>query len=167
MSDEVSARWALPLLQPGQAQKEMFHNEALTALDLLAQAAVLSAGVNTPPDDPTQGDCWLVGDSPEGDWTDYAGYLAGWTAGGWRFVAPRDGMTAWVAAENVFARYADGTWRIGDWPAATLSVGGNNVVGPRQGAIADPAGGSVIDAESRAALAAILDAMRAHGLIEN
>ena len=27
MTDTETARWALPLLQPGQAQKEMFHNE--------------------------------------------------------------------------------------------------------------------------------------------
>jgi hypothetical protein len=167
MSDEVTARWALPLLQSGQAQKEMFHNEALAALDLLAQGAVLSAGANSPPADPAEGECWLVGDSPDGAWAGHSGKLAGWTAGGWRFVAPRDGMTAWVAAEGVYARYAEGVWRIGELPVATLTVAGHQVVGARQGAIPDPAGGSVIDAESRAALAAILAAMRAHGLIEN
>ena len=32
-----TARWALPLLEAGQAQKEMTHNEALQRLDLLAQ----------------------------------------------------------------------------------------------------------------------------------
>ena len=32
MSDETSARLELPLLAPGQAQKEMTHNEALTTL---------------------------------------------------------------------------------------------------------------------------------------
>ena len=37
---ERSARFALPLLQPGQAQKEVFHNEALTAVALLIEAAV-------------------------------------------------------------------------------------------------------------------------------
>lgn len=167
MSDETSARWALPLLQPGQAQKEMFHNEALAALDLLSQAAVLGAGVNSPPDDPAEGACWLVGDSPDGAWAGHPGQLAGWTAGGWRFVAPRDGMTAWVAADGVYALYAEGDWRIGVLPVAMLTVGGSQVVGARQGAIPDPAGGSVIDTESRAALVAILAAIRAHGLIEN
>jgi len=167
MSDDVTARWALPLLQPGQAQKEMFHNEAIAAIDLLAQAAVLSASESSPPDAPAAGDCWLVGDSPDGAWAGRAGYLAGWTAGGWRFVAPRDGMTLWVADAGVFARCADGAWLFGDWPLASVMVDGNQVVGARGGAIADPAGGSVIDAESRGALVAILGALRAHGLIEN
>lgn len=167
MSDDVSARWALPLLQPGQAQKEMFHNEALVALDLIAQAAVLSAGDDSPPGDPAEGDCWLVGDSPAGAWAGHAGQLAGWTAGGWRFVVPRDGMTLWIVADGLFARYGDGAWRIGDYPATSVTIAGNRVLGERQGAIANPAGGSVIDAESRAALGAILTALRAHGLIEN
>jgi hypothetical protein len=39
------------------------------------------------------------------------------------------------------------------------------VVGPRQAAVAAPSGGTVIDAESRTALVAILAALRAHGLI--
>ena len=32
MTDETSARTGLPLLQPGQAQKEMGHNEALALI---------------------------------------------------------------------------------------------------------------------------------------
>ena len=167
MSDEVSARWALPLLQPGQAQKEMFHNEALASLDLLAQAAVLSAGETSPPDDPDEGDCWLVGDSPDGAWAGHGGELAGWTAGGWRFVVPRDGMMVWVVADGLFARRSEGDWRIGDFPIAAVIIEGSQVLGARQGAISNPSGGTVTDTESRAALGAILAAMRAHGLIEN
>lgn len=30
---DTSARFALPLILPGQAQKEIFHNEALALLD--------------------------------------------------------------------------------------------------------------------------------------
>ena len=37
---ESTARLALPLIAPGQAQKEVSHNEALAALDLLVQAQV-------------------------------------------------------------------------------------------------------------------------------
>ncbi len=167
MSDDTSARWSLPLLQPGQAQKEVFHNEALAALDLLAQPAVTSAGGNSPPGDPAPGDCWIVGDSPVGAWAGHADELAGWTAGGWRFVAPRDGMLIWVADEGVFARRADGAWAYGDFPLSSVTVAGSQVVGPRRPAIADPSGGAASDAESRTAIVAILGALRAHGLIEN
>ena len=43
MSDDSTARLALPFLAPGQAQKELYHNEALSRLDLLVQTVVLSA----------------------------------------------------------------------------------------------------------------------------
>jgi hypothetical protein len=49
MSDERTPRLALPLLQPGQAQKETTHNEALAVLDLVVQASVLAVGTNVPP----------------------------------------------------------------------------------------------------------------------
>jgi len=39
------------------------------------------------------------------------------------------------------------------------------VVGPQEAAIAAPSGGSAVDVEARAALGAILDALRGHGLI--
>jgi hypothetical protein len=53
----------------------------------------------------------------------------------------------------------------GDIPAQSFSVGGVQVVGSQQAAIADPSGGGTIDAEARAALAALLVAARTHGLI--
>ena len=40
-----TARWALPLLEAGQAQKEMGHNEALAAIDLLMTTAVLAVRI--------------------------------------------------------------------------------------------------------------------------
>lgn len=36
MSD-ATARFAFPLIAPGQAQKELFHNEALARVDALLQ----------------------------------------------------------------------------------------------------------------------------------
>lgn len=39
MSMETTARLGLPLLAPGQAQKELFHNEALALVDAATQAA--------------------------------------------------------------------------------------------------------------------------------
>lgn len=44
-------------------------------------------------------------------------------------------------------------------------IGGVQVVGARRPAIGDPSGGTTIDAEARAALTAILGALRTHGLI--
>ena len=41
---DTSARLNLPLLAPGQAQKELYHNEALTLIDLAVQASVVTVG---------------------------------------------------------------------------------------------------------------------------
>jgi len=46
-----------------------------------------------------------------------------------------------------------------------VQIGANVVLGPQQTAIADPSGGSTVDAEARTAIGSILTAMRTHGLI--
>lgn len=166
MSDERSPRLALPLLQPGQAQKEIDHNEALALLDIAVQAVVRGVGLDTPPADPAPGECWIVGAAPIGVWAGHAGALAGWTAGGWRFVAPAPGMIAWSMADNLPARYESGAWRLGEIRAARVLVGGVQVIGARQPAIADPAGGASVDGEARDTLRTVLVALREHGLID-
>jgi hypothetical protein len=63
--------------------------------------------------------------------------------------------------------YRSGTWQIGTIRGSTLEIGGLQVVGERQPGIASPAGGKTIDAEARAAVSVLLEAMRRHGLIES
>ncbi|HEX8388428.1 MAG TPA: DUF2793 domain-containing protein [Sphingomonas sp.] len=165
MEDEDTPRLGLPLLRAGQAQKEVMHNEALAALDLLVQAGVESIGSNAPPADPVAGRAWIIGSDPQGAWAGRAHMVAGWTDAGWRFATPVGGMTAWVAAERLPARFIDGGWRLGDVHATRLLVGGVPVLGSRRAAIAEPEGGAVVDAEARARINMILAAMRDHGLI--
>lgn len=161
----VTARFALPLLSAGQAQKELYHNEALTLLDTLAQPSAISAGETTPPEDPAPGECWIVGAAPEGAWSGRAESLAIWTGGGWRFVNPREGMAVWIGDVGMTAHYRSGEWETGVVRAATVMIGNEQVVGMRQAPIASPDGGSVTDIESRTAIADILSALRLHGLI--
>lgn len=162
---DATARIALPLLQPGQAQKEMYHNEALARLDMTAQAAVLAADTDAPPSDPSPGDCWIIGGSPSGAWTGHADALACWSESGWRFVSPFEGMRAWVADSHAFALFSGGAWRVGE-AYGRLIVDGVQVVGPQADAIEDPFGGSTVDAEAREAISAILAALREHGLVD-
>lgn len=165
MSDNQTARLALPMLQPGQAQKELYHNEALALIDLSVQATVANVGQNVPATTPQFGESWIVGAAPTGVWASCANHLAGWTTGGWRFVAPFAGMRVWSLADGVEARFAAGSWTLGDTRAARLLIGGTQVVGGQQAAIALPTGGTVIDAEARATINTILVTIRAHGLI--
>lgn len=166
MTDETTARLALPLLQPGQAQKELYHNEALALLDIAAQAVVEAVGVDTPPASPTLGACWVVGGAPNGGWTGQAQAIAGWTSGGWRFVAAREGMLVWNRSEGQPSRFDGVGWRSGELRGRVLMIGGDQVVGARRPAIAEPAGGTHIDSEVRATVTAILAALRTHGLIQ-
>lgn len=166
MTDETTARLALPLLQPGQAQKELYHNEALALLDLAVHATVEAVGVDTPPVEPGLGACWIVGSAADGPWTGHINAIAGWTSGGWRFVPPHDGMTVWSRADAQAIRFDAGRWQSGVLSGASLKIEGKQVVGARRAAIDDPAGGPTVDAGARMAIDAILSALREHGLIE-
>lgn len=158
-------RLALPFLQPGQAQKEFFHNEALRRLDLTVAAAVEAVAANTPPASPSDGQCFILGAAPTGAWAGQAKALAGYADGGWRFVAPLAGMSAFDKASGQTAVFDGTAWAVGTLSAAKLMVGANQVVGARGAAVAGPSGGTTVDAEARAALGAILDRLRTHGLI--
>ncbi len=164
MTDDT-ARLSLPLLHVAQAQKEMTHNEALTRIDLLLHGCVTGVAEDTPPAAPDVGQCWIVGDTPTGAWAGRTGQVAGWTAGGWRFVVPRDGMTLWWAGGETTATFRGTRWHPGEVRAARLVIGGTAVVGAQQPEIIGPAGGISVDSECRAVLERVLDALRGHGLI--
>jgi hypothetical protein len=162
---ESTARFGLPFILPGQAQKEVFHNEALAALDGLIHPAVSGAAAS-PPANQEEGACWIVAAPASGEWANQAGRLALRTAGGWRFLAPVMGMSVWDAGAG-HARHWSGTgWSDGRVPVAGIMVGGEQVVGPRLGPVPSPSGGTTIDVEARAAVAAIIVALKTHGLID-
>lgn len=163
---ERSARFALPLLQPGQAQKEVFHNEALTAVDLLLEAAVEGPPSAAPPATPEIGQCWIVAAGASGAWTGHEDRIAGWTAGGWRFLEPQPGTRVWDKAAGVWLYWNGSQWSDGSLPAAALVIAGRQVVGFRQPAVPSPSGGTTIDTEARAAVSSIIVALRTHGLID-
>ena len=74
-------------------------------------------------------------------------------------------MASIVAATQ--ARFSDGEWEIGVVDASSVRINGEQVLSNRHPAIPDAAGGSVVDTEARSTLAAILAALRQHGLIES
>jgi Protein of unknown function (DUF2793) len=162
---DTSDRLALPLIAPGQAQKEMTHNEALARLDIMVQPVVQAVAPAFVPVSPTLGQCWIVGVGATGAWSGHDGALAAWTAGGWRFVTAFEGMTAWSIADAMIVIRRGATWLIGQVNAQQIRINNVPLLTVQQSAIATPAGGSLIDGESRAAIAAILSALRTHGLI--
>lgn len=162
---ELTPRLGFPLLASGQAQKDVTHNEALALADALVQPVVEAVAPAAIPVSPEPGQCWIVGGGAGGVWVGHDHAIACWTEGGWRFVMSRVGMSAWSLADSLPARREANGWTVGQCAASALRIAGDQVVGARQPAIAAATGGSVVDMEVRAAVAAILDALRAHGLI--
>lgn len=163
---EASARHELPFIMPGQAQKELFHNEALARVDRLLHAAVEEPPIPTPPPERVPGQCWIVAPGATGEWTGRLYSLAIATEGGWRFAAPVPGMLVWNKAAGHWLYWTGAGWSTGEIPAAKLTVGGLQVVGPRQPAVPSPSGGTIIDVEARAAVAALIVALKTHGLVD-
>lgn len=140
----TSPRHALPLLFAGQAQKEVFVNEALALADALLHPAV-EGEINDPPVTPAEGESWLVGAMPTGAWEGRAGALACFQAGNWIFAAPRDGMAALDRSTGQRILFRSGWQR----PATP----------------AEPVGGATVDLEARAAIVDLIGALVAGGFL--
>lgn len=161
----TSDRFGLPLLQAGQAQKELTHNEALALIDMLLHPRVESAMLTAPPSGAAVGQCWIVASTATAEWSGYDGHLVCLTSGGWRLVAPRAGMRVSTADDGLTRTHDGSAWTLDAVRPDGFYAGGIRVVGARASAIVDPAGGSVVDAEARTVVGQILSAMRGHGLI--
>lgn len=147
MTSLQTGRHQLPMLAVSQAQKEITHNEALVLIDALLHMAIEGVSSAVPPVVDTDiGKCWLVGNAPTTAWTGQADTIAVYIGGGWRHIAPQDGMRIWNRSNGRHMFRIDGQWL--DGPA-----------------IANPSNGSVVDIEARTALAAILQYFRLIGLL--
>jgi hypothetical protein len=104
-------RASIPLLSASQAQKHVTHNDALIELDALLCCRVLDRDLSTPPGSPADGDAYLVHASPTGAWTGQAGNIAYCVDGAWRFAAPFEGLSLFVADEVTMLVYHSGSWQ--------------------------------------------------------
>lgn len=138
---------------------------ALQIIDALLCPLVEGAPSPEPPPSPIEGQCFIVAGSADGAWAGKDGCLAAFTDGGWRFVAPREGLSAVSRSSGETLLYRDGGWEAGIVRAQEVRIGGQVVVRGRQPAIAPPAGGTTMDAECRVTITALLAALQAHGLI--
>lgn len=138
-----SPRHGLPYLHPGQAQKEAFVNEALARLDALVHATVNDQRA-VPPADPEPGAAYLVAAGASGDWQGEEDSLAVFQGTHWLFQPPVRGASVRRLDSGQIWIFDDG------WSAA---------VEPNE-----PSGGVTIDSEARAAIAALVSALRHSGI---
>jgi len=143
--DTESARFGLPLLFSGQTQKEVYVNEAHAIMDALLHCAIEGVASSAPAG-PVDGMNWLIGDNAIGEWEGKSGSLACRQAGGWIYIAPRDGLQILNRATGQICRYFGG-WQ---FPARMNA----------------PTGGGVIDAEARDAIGQLILALQALGFAQ-
>ena len=120
MSDDHSARLALPYLAAGQMQKHVTLNEALTRLDALVQTVVVSRTATAQPGAPADGGLWILPVGATGaDWSMRpTGALVRAEGGGWTVVTAGDGLIALVEdADEVVVRHG------GDWAPLGARLG--------------------------------------------
>jgi hypothetical protein len=99
------------------------------------------------PATPEQGETWLVGAAPSGEWAGRTGWLACFQAGAWVFAEPRDGLRVLDRVTGQDIRYRSG-WQRPITPEA-------------------PTGGATVDTEARAAIAALVAALICAGILQD
>lgn len=142
--DTRTARFELPLLFAGQAQKEGYVNEMAARIDALLHLAV-EAELAVPPAAPGDGQAWLIAAAASGEWSGKTGQIAARQAGNWLYFNPRHGMRLFNRTTGQFIQFT-GAWAVPSRPAA-------------------PSGGAVVDAEARAAIAALLSSLTSAGIL--
>lgn len=123
MSEQVTGRHALPLLQPAQAQKHVTVNESLLRLDGLVNL-VLQGTARVQPPAVVEGACWGVGIGATGAWEGQAGRIAIGANGGWVFATPQRGQRAFLLDLGAEAVWDGQEWRGG---ALTLGLWGGGI----------------------------------------
>jgi Protein of unknown function (DUF2793) len=100
---------AMPYIDVGQSQKEVSHNEALNALDVLTQATVVNSSTTAPPGSPTLGQAWIVAATATGAWAGKEKQIAAWF-GAWKFYRPAKGWRVYDQALSKTFDYDGTAW---------------------------------------------------------
>lgn len=106
----TSTHLKLPFILPAQAGKHITHNEAIAALDTLAQLAVLDRDLAIPPASPAIGARYIVAGSPTGAWSGKTNHIATHDGSVWLFHAPEPGWLAFVLDENGLLAWSGSAW---------------------------------------------------------
>ena len=166
---DTTPRFALPFILPGQAQKELFHNEALARIDLALHPAVEGAPVADAARRRRR--TGSAGSSPRrgsGDW-ERARRPAGDVERG-RLAVRRAAAGNDRLEQGGGPAAAVGRHRSGGTGALVCAGPGRSTASRSSArarpAVPSPSGGTIIDEEARAAINALTAALMSHGLIE-
>lgn len=133
----------LPMLIPGQAQKEFFVNQAFAMIDSMSKRAVV-ASAQTPPENPIEGSSYRVIEPATGEWEGKEETIACYIAGAWQFLVPYDGMVVFDQTAGCIVHF-NASWRSAVAPASA-------------------SGGTHIDHEARLVLDELISALKNLGI---
>ncbi|WP_321382142.1 DUF2793 domain-containing protein [Rhizobium sp.] len=106
---DTTPRLALPYILPSQAQKHVTHNEALAILDAVTQL-VIENSLTSPPDSPSNGNCYWVLTSATGVWSGHDSAIAVWQDSVWAFLTPQTGWLAFFRNDNKLQFFSGAGW---------------------------------------------------------
>lgn len=102
-------------LSPTLAAEDVHPEHILFPLGIPA-----TAEQNTPPVSPSSHEFYIVGGSPTGDWVGHSAEVAFYEDATWKFIAPYEGATVYLASADAVYKFSAGTWsnaagNIGTW----------------------------------------------------
>lgn len=101
---------------------------------------IVQGEAQTPPANPTDGECWIVSPTPTGDWVSHEGKLAVFMENSWTLITPAQGMQVFdITASQL--RVFDSQWQLTNAPTS-------------------PQGGTYIDTEARQAILDVIQVLR-------
>ncbi|WP_316859749.1 DUF2793 domain-containing protein [uncultured Cohaesibacter sp.] len=107
---EQTAILSLPYIAASQNQKHVTHNEALRMLDALVQLSVKDRHLTAPPEEPSEGDRYIVAEGGSDDWEGWDDSLAAYLDGVWTQFVPTVGWIAWAEDEEAILTYGAEGW---------------------------------------------------------
>jgi hypothetical protein len=125
---DTTPNLGLNYIYSNQAQKEISVNEAFTTLDAVWNNGAISKAIATPPVSPNLADLYIVGTSPTGAWAGKAKNLAYYN-NGWKFIAPKEGITIWVNDEDAQYTYSGIDWVSSSGGLASVTTDGITIEG--------------------------------------
>lgn len=127
MTQTQTAKLQLPYIASSQAQKHITHNEALRMLDALVHMSVKARDIKAAPQDPKEGERYLIGQAATGLWAGHDNQIAAWQDGAWAYFLPANGWRIWVETEKRLYAWQEDSWEpVGQsdmqGPLSTLGV---------------------------------------------
>jgi hypothetical protein len=119
-------------------------NQALGLIDALHMHSV-KASQAAPPASPVESDCYRVKAPATGAWVGREDHVAVLIGGEWHFIEPVQGMVLYDRTSDNMLVFRAG-WKVAQAPAL-------------------PAGGTTVDTEARAAIAALVQALKTLGVL--